>query len=135
MTIDRKYLVCALAYAAAGMGLGIKMAASGNHGQFVTHAHVMLVGFVVSLLYAIVYRLWLPGPAGGLARLQFYVHQLGAVLMVIGLYLLYGGIVAEPMMEPVLGVASVAVLFAVLLMLLLVLKKEPRSSIADLPPA
>jgi hypothetical protein len=124
MPIDRKYLIFALAYAATGMGPGIWMAASGNHGQFVTHAHVMLVGFVVSLLYAVVYKLWLPGPAVGLARLQFYIHQFGAVLMMIGLYLLYGGLVPESRMEPILGVASVAVLLGVLLMLWLVMQQS-----------
>jgi hypothetical protein len=133
MSIDRKYLVCALAYAAAGMSLGIYMAASGNHAQFVTHAHIMLVGFVVSLMYAIIYRLWLPGPTAALSRVQFLVHQLGAILMTIGLYLLYGGIASEPKMEPILGIASIAVLVAMLLMLMLVLRKDARASSATVP--
>lgn len=42
MSYDKRYLLCALGYAAAGMGLGIFMAASHNHGQLVTHAHAML---------------------------------------------------------------------------------------------
>jgi hypothetical protein len=122
MSLDKKYLISALVYAALGMGLGIVMAASHNHGQMVTHAHVMLVGFVVSLLYAVIHKLWLAGRAPGLARAQFYVHQTGAVIMVAGLYLLYGGKAAEGALDPVLAVAAIAVLAGALLMLLLVVK-------------
>jgi hypothetical protein len=122
MSLDKKYLISALVYAVLGMALGIVMAASHNHGQFVTHAHVMLVGFVVSLLYAIIHKLWLAGRAPALARVQFYVHQTGVVIMVVGLYLLYGGKASEAALDPVLAVASIAVLVGALLMLLLVVK-------------
>ena len=57
--LDRKYLVFALVYAILGMSLGIFMAASHNHGQFVTHAHLLLIGFVVSLIYGVIHKLWL----------------------------------------------------------------------------
>lgn len=120
MSLDKRYLVCALLYAAVGMGLGIVMSASHNHAQFVTHAHVMLVGFVVSLLYAIIHKLWLTGGIAGLARAQFYAHQAGAATMIVGLYLLYGGKVSEARLEPALAAASIAVLCGALLMLLLV---------------
>ncbi len=122
MSLDKRYLVCALLYAAIGMGLGIMMSASHNHAQFVTHAHLMLVGFVVSLLYAIIHKLWLAGGTAGLARAQFYAHQAGAVTMIVGLYLLYGGRVSESRLEPALAGASIAVLCGALLMLLLVAK-------------
>jgi hypothetical protein len=58
-SFDRQYLIWALSYGAAGMALGIYMAASHDHGEFVTHAHIMLVGFVTSLIYAVIHRLWL----------------------------------------------------------------------------
>ena len=48
--MDRKFVISALCYALLGMVLGIHMAASKDHGQFVTHAHIMLVGFVVSFI-------------------------------------------------------------------------------------
>ena len=57
--LDRKYLVFVLVYAILGMSLGIFMAASHNHGQFVTHAHLLLIGFVVSLIYGVIHKLWL----------------------------------------------------------------------------
>lgn len=48
MALDRRFLLCGFAYAIAGMGLGIYMAASHNHALFVAHAHMLLLGFVVS---------------------------------------------------------------------------------------
>ncbi len=122
MRYDRKYLVWALSYAVAGMCLGIFMAASQNHAQHVTHAHIMLVGFVVSLLYGVIHKLWLGQYSAGLARLQFIVHHAGAVAMFTGLLLLYGGVVAEASIEPLLSVASLSVLSAAVLMLVMAVK-------------
>jgi hypothetical protein len=131
VSFDRKYLVCALGYAAAGMALGIYMAASHNHGQFVTHAHILLVGFVASLIYAVIHRLWLQAPARALAMAQFVLHQAGALAMSVGLLLLYGGFVSEDRLDPVLAPSAIAVLLGVLLMLFMVLRT--RSSAAKQP--
>src|SRR5690242_18956779 len=70
MDMSRRYLVWSLCYAAIGMGLGIYMAASHNHGQLVTHAHVLLVGFMLSLVYGIIHRLWLEAPRRAVAMTQ-----------------------------------------------------------------
>lgn len=121
-SFDRAYLIWALCYAAAGMGLGIYMGISGNHGQFVTHAHIMLVGFVSSLIYAVIHRLWLPAPSRTLATTQFILHQAGGLAMFAGLLLLYGRAASEDQIGPLMGVASIAVILGVLLMLVMVLR-------------
>lgn len=119
---DRKYLVWALCYAVAGMGLGIYMGESGNHAQFVAHAHIMLVGFVTSLIYAVIYRLWIPVPSRVLATIQFILHQAGSLAMCTGLLLLYGRVVSPERIGPLLGPATLAVILGVLLMLVMVLE-------------
>jgi hypothetical protein len=124
MGFDRKYLVWALAYVALGMGLGIYMAASHDHAQHVTHAHILLVGFVASFIYAVIHKLWLGGKASLLARVQFIAHQAGALAMFSGLFLLYGSIVPEAQIEPVLALSSITVFIAALLMIVMVLKKQ-----------
>lgn len=124
MFFDRKYLYSALGYAVLGMLVGIAMAASKNHGQHVTHAHILLVGFVLSFSYALLHKLWLGPVKPGLAWSQFLLHQLGALMMVIGLSLLYGGLVPEPVIGPVLGLASVALLLALLLMLVMLVRSS-----------
>ncbi len=124
MSLDRKYLVWAVSYAVIGMGLGIFMAASHNHAQHVTHAHILLVGFVVSLIYAVIHKLWLGDKTTQVAKTQFIVHQAGAVTMFSGLLLLYGNMVPEPQLDPILAIASIAVFTAALLMLFMVVKSN-----------
>ena len=123
MGFDRKYLVWALAYVALGMGLGIHMAASHDHAQHVTHAHILLVGFVVSFIYAVIHKLWLGGKASWLAWVQLIAHQAGALSMFVGLFLLYGSLVPAARVEPVLALSSIVVFVAALLMIVMVLKK------------
>ena len=123
MGFDRKYLVWALAYVALGMGLGIHMAASHDHAQHVTHAHILLVGFVVSFIYAVIHKLWLGGTTKRLAGVQLIAHQAGALSMFVGLFLLYGSLVPAARVEPVLALSSIVVVVAALLMIVMVLKK------------
>lgn len=122
MALDRRFLLCGFAYAIAGMGLGIYMAASHNHALFVAHAHMLLLGFVVSFIYALIHKLWLVGAGGRVAGFQFYLHQLAVLVLSVGLVLLYGGVVPEPATGPLLGAAAVGVLVALLLMAWLVLR-------------
>lgn len=106
----------ALGYAILGMLLGIYMASSKNHGQLVTHAHIMLIGFVVSFAYAVIYKVWLTEYSHKLAMLQFALHSLGTILIVIGLFCLYGQWLPEPTIGPILGIASILVLSAMVVM-------------------
>lgn len=127
MAYDRIFLITALLYAVIGLLLGIVMAASQNHLQHVTHAHILLVGFVVSFAYAVVHRLWLRGAAGAVALGQFVLHQVGALGMVVCLYLLYGNVLPLETLEPLLAISSIAVLLAVILMFVL-LAKAPATA-------
>jgi hypothetical protein len=121
-SFDRAYLIWALSYAAAGMGLGIFMAITKNHGQLVTHAHILLVGFVTSLIYAVIHKLWLPAPPRMLATVQFILHQAGCLAMFSGLLLLFGSVATEEQLSPLLGSAAIAVILGMLSMLLMVVR-------------
>jgi membrane protein DedA with SNARE-associated domain len=68
MNLDKSFLMWALSYAAAGLALGIYMAATHNHGELVTHAHILLIGFVLSLVYGIIHKLWLQKPNRTVAK-------------------------------------------------------------------
>jgi len=117
MNLDKRFLIWGLSFAAVGLSLGIYMAATHNHGQLVTHAHILLIGFVLSFVYGIIHRLWLENPNRAMANVQFVVHQAAAVTISVGLFLLYGNMVSEPTLGPILGVASAGVLLGMLLML------------------
>jgi len=122
MNLDKRYLIWALSYAVVGLVLGIYMAASQNHGELVTHAHILLIGFVVSFIYAIIHKLWLQNPSRSIANIQFVLHQAAAVTLSISLFLLYGNMLPESVLGPFLGIASAAVLLGMLLMLYMVVR-------------
>ncbi|MEW9570478.1 TonB-dependent receptor [Rhodanobacter sp. Si-c] len=130
MNFDRKYLVWALGYLIVGMGLGLYMAASKNHAQLVTHAHILMVGFAVSFIYGIIHRLWLKQPGKTLATIQFALHQAAAFAMCTGLLLLYGGVLPESTLTPLLGAGSLGVWLAALLMIWLVRQSGRTTSAA-----
>jgi len=121
MKLDRKFLLCSLIYAVVGMCVGIYMAASKNHGQFVAHAHILLVGFVVSFIYGLIHRLWISAESVVTAKVQFYLHQLSALVMGVGLLLLYGGLF-QAILDPILASSAFGVLASAILMGYLVIK-------------
>ncbi|HEY8026765.1 MAG TPA: hypothetical protein VIF60_19655 [Burkholderiaceae bacterium] len=128
MGYDKKYLLFALTYAAIGMGLGIYMGMSQDHGQFVTHAHILLVGFAVSFIYGVIHKLWLESASAGMSMAQMLVHQISAVVMLAGLFLMFGKIVPEETAGPILGIASIGVLIGMLLMIAMVLRATAANS-------
>jgi uncharacterized membrane protein len=129
MTFDTKYVVWSWCFAAVGMGLGVYMGASQNHSELVAHAHILLVGFVVSFIYGIIHRLWLPEPNRAIATFQFALHQAGALTLMVGLFLLYGNFVAQQFLDPILGIASVLVLVAMLTMIYMVFRYGHRKAV------
>ena len=75
-----------------------------------------IIGFAVSLFYGLIHKLWLPHPPRTMARVQFALHQAATLVVSLCLLLLYGGVLPEATIGPVLGVASAGVLAGVLLM-------------------
>lgn len=126
--LERPYLYFGLAYGVLGMSLGIHMAATHNHGQLVTHAHLLLVGFLLSTLYAVMHRLWLEHPNRILAGLQFLAHHFGTVVLISALFLLYGNIYPLDVLEPVLASASLVVLGALVLMAYMIVRYPKRDT-------
>jgi hypothetical protein len=121
MKFDRKYLLWSLGYAVFGICVGIYMAASKNHGEFVAHAHILLLGFVLSFIYGLIHKLWINAENSAVATWQFYLHQASVLVLSIGLLLFYGGLFQEAL-DPILGVASFGVLASALLMIYLIFR-------------
>lgn len=121
--MDRKYLITAFIYGILGLTLGIWMAATMNHRQMPTHAHILLLGFVVTFIYAVCYKVWALPSTHEIATVQFWLHQLGVIGLTIGLFLLYGGFVERSALEPVMGASSILALSAFVLMAWQTVKK------------
>lgn len=120
--MDKKFILTSFGYAIIGLVLGIFMAASKDHGQLVTHAHIMLLGFVVSFIYGLCHKLWLNNIVSKLSKAQFYIHQIGTLGLVIGLFLYYGRYVKMETVDPLLAISSIAVLIGLILMKVLFIK-------------
>jgi len=113
--MDKKYILSAFGYAIVGLVLGIYMAASKDHTQLATHAHIMLLGFVVSFVYALCHKLWLNNDSSTLSKIQYNLHQIGTIGLVVGLFLLYSGKFPADALEPVLAGSSIIVLISLVI--------------------
>ena len=125
--MDRKFVLTSLGYAIIGLALGIFMAASKDHGHLVTHAHIMLIGFVVSFIYGLCHKLWLDNSTTKLAMAQYYIHQIGTLGVVIGLFLYYGKHVSLEAIDPMLALSSITVLIGMILMKVLFIKSAKKA--------
>lgn len=82
--IDEYYIGIGFAYLLFGMFFGIWLGASENLQFANSHAHVNLVGFVVSVLFGLIYRFFPAMKQSHLAKPQFWSYQLGVILFVAG---------------------------------------------------
>ena len=112
MNISRNFMMIAVLYLLTGMVMGMYMGGSGDHVLAPVHAHINLLGFTLMTLFAIVYKLFPAMAASGLARAHFWLHQIGAFLLLVALFLMIGGFVAEAAIGPFMPDFEGAVLLA-----------------------
>ncbi|MGQ0598790.1 hypothetical protein [Aquabacterium sp.] len=127
----KNLLRCAVLYALFGIGMGIVMAASGDFTNKGVHVHINLVGWVSMALMAMAYQVF-PAMAGSvLAKVQFWLHNLGLPLMAGGIYAVLHHL---PMAEPVVGSGSLIVALAFLAFAINVWRNAGRSVVAETAP-
>ena len=110
--VARNFFTLAVIYAVVGMLLGLSMAMSQDHSQTPTHAHIMVLGWVTSSVFAFFYHLVPAARNSKLAVVHFWLSAISSIGMVIGLYVLYGG---NPAIEPLLGMWAIAFIVATVL--------------------
>ena len=108
----RTFFILALCYAVAGMVLGIVMAATHDHGEMPTHAHIMVAGWLMSSVFAFFYHLFPEIGAKTLARAHFWVQAVSGIVLVVSLFILLQG---NEAIEPVTALASVGFLIGTLM--------------------
>lgn len=108
----RQFFILALCYAVAGMVLGIYMAASHDHTEMPTHAHIMVAGWLMSAVFAFFYHLFPAIGASRLARAHFWVQGASGVVLVVSLFFLLQG---NEAIEPITALASVGFLIGTLM--------------------
>src|SRR5688572_31126018 len=103
--VARNFFTMAVIYSIVGMMLGLSMAMSHDHSQLPTHAHIMVLGWLMSAVFAVFYHLMPAARCSRLATVHFWLAAISSLGMFIGLFVLYGG---NPAIEPVLGVSAMA---------------------------
>jgi hypothetical protein len=111
-TLSRRWFLCAITYFVIGIGLGVFMGASGNHTMFPVHAHINLLGWASMGLTGLLYRSFPAAAQSALAAWHFWLYQVAAPVMLIGVAAIYSG---HADAEPVVGAASIVVLVSVLI--------------------
>lgn len=110
--VARNFFTLAIVYAISGMVLGLSMAMSHDHTQMPTHAHAMVLGWVMSSVFAFFYHLVPAARSSRLAIAHFWLTAVSGVVLVVGLFILLGG---NPGVEPVVAAASMVFFAATLL--------------------
>jgi cbb3-type cytochrome oxidase subunit 1 len=114
MNIARLYLVIGSLYLLVGIVLGIYMGGKQDFALAPVHAHINLLGFTLMTLFGIAFRVMPDLARTKLAKAQFWLHQIGGLVMLVGLFLLMSGMMTESTAAKVLPLSEIAVLLAML---------------------
>lgn len=114
MSVSRNFMVVGSLFLVVGITFGIYMGGSGDHTFTPLHAHINLLGFTLMTVFGLVYRQF-PAMAGNmLGKAHFWLHAVGTLVLVVMLYLLLSGKIAEASMAPVAPIAELAILLGVI---------------------
>jgi hypothetical protein len=103
----------AVVYGILGMLLGNIMGATEDHSQLVTHAHMLLIGWVSFAIFGFFYHLFPGRAASVLARVHFGLAQVSYLALILGLFQIFSGNTGPG--EPIAGVSSMAYLLSMIL--------------------
>jgi hypothetical protein len=106
-------------YFVVGVFFGMFMSISHKFEFASVHAHINLVGWVSLALAGFVYHVFPKAACSVLAKIHFWLHNIGLPIMMIGLVLLISGV---PGTEPVVAAGGSVTALAVLLFTINVLK-------------
>ena len=125
MNISRSFLIMGGLYLLVGIGFGMYMGPSQDFRFAPLHAHINLLGFTLMTLFGIAYRV-IPNLAGNtLARAHFWLHQIGALLLLISLFLMLSGTIPEATIGPIMLIFEIAVFVGILCWLTNILRNAP----------
>ncbi|MEM7068474.1 MAG: hypothetical protein AAF478_06275 [Pseudomonadota bacterium] len=103
--IVRGFLITAVLYGLLGLGYGLMMAITQDHGQMPTHAHIMVIGWVSFAIFGMFYKQYEEGVSLGLAKAHFWLAQISLLVLVIALTMVYSGNGAG---DPIAAVSAIA---------------------------
>lgn len=114
MSVSRGFLVISTLYLIVGIAFGIHMGASGDHSMSPVHAHINLLGFTLMAVFGLVYHVFPSMSEGALARVHFWLHQVGTLVLVVMLFLLFSATIGEESMAPIAPISELLIFAGVL---------------------
>ena len=123
MSISRNFLVMGAIYLLVGICFGMYMGASEDHTLAPVHAHINLLGFTLMTVFGLAYRVMPQMAEGALAKAHFWLHQVGAFILLVGLFLLMSGKAVPGIPAPILPLAEGLVLLSVVIWLVNVIRR------------
>ena len=105
-----RFLKIAVVYLLIGALLGLGMGIAQNFALVPVHAHLLLLGWASLALAGLVYHLYPVASTTRLARIHFWLHNLGLPVFMISLGLLLTG---REALVPVVVVSASAVLIGI----------------------
>ena len=115
MNVSRNFLVLASLFLIVGITIGSYMGGSGDHTLAVSHAHINLLGFTLSAIFALTYKAFPAMADSRLASLHFWLHAVGAVVLNTMLFLMLAGMVTEAAMFPIAPITELLVLLGTII--------------------
>jgi cbb3-type cytochrome oxidase subunit 1 len=123
-----RFLKIAVVYLVLGAILGLAMGIKQNFALVPVHAHLLLLGWASLALAGVVYHLYPAASETRLARLHFWLHNVGLPVFMVGLGFVLTG--AEAIV-PVVVVAAITVLLGLVLFAINVLFNTKPASRAS----
>jgi hypothetical protein len=114
MNISRNFMLLGSAFLIVGIVIGMYMGGSGDHSLALSHAHINLLGFVLSAVFALTYKAYPAMAEGRLASAHFWLHFVGAIMVNLMVFLLLAEIITEAGMVPLAPISEFLVLLGVL---------------------
>ena len=115
MNVSRNFLVTGPLFLLVGVFLGMYMGATQDHSLAPVHAHLNLLGFVLMMVFGLTYNAFPAAGTSSLARIHFWLHLVGAVVLLAMIMLLFTGQITETAMFPLAPLAELCVLVGVVI--------------------
>ncbi|HMM50519.1 MAG TPA: hypothetical protein PKD87_02745 [Burkholderiaceae bacterium] len=115
MNVSRNFLLIGALYLLLGMLVGLFMSATQEFEIATVHAHINLLGFAAMTLFGLTYRLVADLAKNWMAKAHFWLHQIGALVFFVFLYLLLSENLAESVAGPMVGIGGLLMLLGTLI--------------------
>jgi len=106
------FIRIAVIYLVIGTSLGIAMGISQRFTLIPVHAHVLLLGWATLAIAGVVYHLYPVAANTRLARIHFWLHNLGLPVFMVALALMLSG---HESVMPLVAIAALVVLLGLFL--------------------